>query len=157
MVCQAPTRTAIETQLISEEQFGEIGEASWLVSGIKLEESQLELGQAVRILGPVQTKSQAITIMDKRERLMRKLDRFHEQALNHIGLSAVELIIGVLEDPGDFQIPDGTAGEDIGTASLAAGAADVPEKVALHLPSRLSATQRALLGLESLALKELKI
>src|SRR5277367_398042 len=112
----------------------------------------------MRIVGPVQTKSQAITIMDKRERLIRKLDRFHEQALNHMGLSAMELIIGVLEDPGDFQIPDGTAGEDIGTASYAApAAADVPEKVALHLPSRLSATQRALLGLESLALNELQI
>jgi hypothetical protein len=133
-----------------------IGETAWLVSGIKIEESQLELSQTIRGFGPSPNKAQSTAIMEKRDRLLRRLDRFHEQALHYIGLGAVELMKGVLDDPGHFDL-DGMGAADEHLDGGGGGGGDRPETVALPLPSLLEQDERQLFGMEELTLKELKI
>ena len=95
-----------------------------------------------------------MNIADKRNRLIKRLERFHQQAIQHLGGDAIELIPGALRGPPPVDIPDEMRDiEDIpdGTEELG------PEAVQLYFPSALNAEERARLGLEDLANKELKV
>jgi hypothetical protein len=106
------------------------------------------------------SKSQAMAVSEKRSRLLKRLDRFDQQAIQYLGMEAVELVSGTLRDPGAFEIPDGMrTAEAVGPGfpGRHAAAAAGPESVSLPLPSNLSSEQRTMLGLDDLSAKELEI
>ncbi|KAN0138135.1 hypothetical protein V8E53_004024 [Lactarius tabidus] len=86
---EAPTRSTIQQQLISEE-FDENaihGETSWIAYGLKIQEMQLAIRYDVRSFGQQATIEEAQVIENKRSRLQSLINMFEHQAdayiLNH--------------------------------------------------------------------------
>ena len=115
---------------------------------------RLQLRQTIRLCGETPTKAQAIEISQKRERLMKRVDKFQGQAVQWVGADAVESMLEDVADPGDFRVPDGTViEEDWSNPDGQFG----PEQLALHLPSTLTTLNGLTPELLQLARKELEI
>ena len=103
------------------------------------------------------TRAQAIAIGDKRDRLLKRLERFHQQGIQHLGIEAVDLMpSGPLHAPPTFEIPDGMRTAE--SPEILDGAEPSgPEAAQLYFPSALSPGDRTALGLQDLANKELQV
>ena len=68
--------------------------------------------------GAGRTRSDALALAEKRDRLLKRLERFHQQAVHHLGVEAMELMPISSRSIPDFQIPDGMrTGEDEGATN----------------------------------------
>ena len=115
---------------------------------------RLQLRQMIRLSGETPTKAQAIEMSQKRERLMKRVERFQGHAAQWVGADAVESMLEGVAEPGDFWVPDGM---DIEEDWSGPDGQFGPEQLALHLPSTLPTLDGLPPELLQLARKELEI
>ncbi|KAH9474718.1 hypothetical protein JR316_0013183 [Psilocybe cubensis] len=87
------TLQEIETKLIKEDietlTPGADGTTAWLVSGLKIEEAQIDLQQHVRRLGKSPTSAQELDLAKKRQRLASRIRAFHNLSGRYLGEATV--------------------------------------------------------------------
>ncbi|KDQ49848.1 hypothetical protein JAAARDRAFT_200500 [Jaapia argillacea MUCL 33604] len=112
---KAPTQSEIQHDLSRKEGgVGPIkGSASWLASGIAIQEAQVELAAAVRKMGRQPTVEQLNQIEERRRRLDGRIDTFERSAACYLVQDASLPDMEPANDPGIAIVhADGATGED---------------------------------------------
>ncbi|KAG1797829.1 uncharacterized protein HD556DRAFT_1431037 [Suillus plorans] len=135
----------------------QIGSATWLASGITIEEMQLALAMDLRRMGWHPTEMQTLDIGRHRVRLQQSIDEFTAGAARYIG-DEYDADDGITIMDVEF-VEDGTNTQDCSEDDLDAGENTPrvslrPETIAIPLPSNFSKTRCEELGIEALVRQE---
>lgn len=114
---------------------------------------RLELRTMVRRAGPNPSKADAVGISQKREGLMKRIEKFQQHAIRWLGTEAIDLMREVVPDPGEFTIPDGMDEEDSPERADTVG----PERLPLFMPSTMTTLNGTPPEIVHLAEKELEM
>ncbi|KAG1793247.1 uncharacterized protein HD556DRAFT_1432294 [Suillus plorans] len=163
---KARSRKTIELDLLrtSFRQLGErpqMGAATWLASGISIEEMQIALAMDIRRMGRHPTETQTLDIARRRIRLQHSIDEFMASAARYLGeeFDANDVISDMdtvfLDEMADDRKYSDT--DSAGETSLGNGrpcAAFRPELVLIPLPSILGVERCDELGVAGLVAQE---
>ncbi|GJF00873.1 hypothetical protein PsYK624_171750 [Phanerochaete sordida] len=139
------------------------GTASWLSSGLRLQEDQLALRGRIRRMGRSLTVLQSQDVEDKRTRLQKRIDAYHANAEKYMGCDTADLQDAIEASQGsDFDwVPDldhhETDDGEIEDEELRDNLTLFPEHIPILLPSALGATKCAEFSLTKLIGLELQL
>ncbi|CAA7269610.1 unnamed protein product [Cyclocybe aegerita] len=154
---KSPTLAKAGKTFAQIEGLGFSGETSWLISGLRLEELQVEVSAVACQVAKQPNLKNLTVLVSKREKLMQQITKFNEEALKYMGEDAFDSLIGVLEwIDKDFTDSDGSD-DEIDSDPCAGRGQYCPEDACLPFPSRVEDALRLKLGLTRLATKELDL
>ncbi|KAF7971669.1 hypothetical protein HWV62_20644 [Athelia sp. TMB] len=134
---QGVTKAQMQVRLLEEENKKNdvSGRATLIAEGLKLEEEQLHLIALVRKVGKSPTVSESLDIEKRRQRLQKRVDKFHGRAKVMWPLEADQQIPEYRQDnmPDLDDIESDEEEEDTPRASVSGTA----ERLSLHLPSAI--------------------
>ncbi|KAG1893413.1 uncharacterized protein F5891DRAFT_1196459 [Suillus fuscotomentosus] len=166
---RAPTRKQQELALLSS-RVGRLGgnlqrgAATWIASGITIEEMQIALTMDTRRLGRHPTETQTLDICRRRTKLQSRIDEFTTVAATHLGEGfdiddeIRDLHLDFMDDDSE---DEGINGSDTESEPEAHGRRlrDLfyPEKTVIPLPSNFGVARCAELGVEHLIGQEIAL
>ncbi|KAG1853045.1 hypothetical protein F4604DRAFT_1933503 [Suillus subluteus] len=169
LICKAPTRKQQELHLLTRHArwpAGEIhrGAATWLASGITLEEAQVALLIDVKKLGRRPTDAQKLAIARHRDRLQGQIDEFVRVAVTFLGdqldeydkldLMTMMLDAAELDSAGSSSDdPDRPDDEDRYDTPVKF----TPETLVIPLPSNIGIERCTKWGVADLVLQEISL
>ncbi|KAG1900018.1 uncharacterized protein F5891DRAFT_980633 [Suillus fuscotomentosus] len=156
---RAPTRKQQELALLSS-----LGAATWIASGITIEEMQIALTMDTRRLGRHPTETQTLDICQCQTKLQSQIDEFTMVAATHLGEGfdiddeIRDLHLDFMDDDSE---DEGINGSDTESEPEAHGCRlrDLfyPEKTVIPLPSNFGVAHCAELGVEHLIGQEIAL
>ena len=131
------------------------GAATWLASGISIEESQITLARDVAALAANPNDNQKLKVAHLRDSLQSLIDVFVEEAVKFIGDAFDSAEILNRPNPSvDHHADDGDGSDNDDPYSPPLDAAFRPEVAMIPLPSYLGAARCEALGISSLVQQE---
>ncbi|EDR10391.1 uncharacterized protein LACBIDRAFT_325386 [Laccaria bicolor S238N-H82] len=179
--CPAPLTTAqVQLKLMDQERLsmGSTGQTSWIATGLKIEETQIELRFLIRRTGKKPTILQKVDIAKRRERLRVRIDAFNKMGMTFLAwnpaLNENQLLLREEFDMDDvLQMDDDLAKSNFsGSApdimvvtatkvaqaqAAALAAAEAVEHVKLALPSAMGEEHLQAHGLQHFLSKEYQL
>ncbi|EDR02344.1 uncharacterized protein LACBIDRAFT_332405 [Laccaria bicolor S238N-H82] len=179
--CPAPLTTAqVQLKLMDQERLsmGSTGQTSWIATGLKIEETQIELRFLIRRTGKKPTMLQKVDIAKRRERLRVRIDAFNKTGMTFLAwnpaLNENQLLLREEFDMDDvLQMDDDLAESNFsGSApdimvvaatkvaqaqAAALAAAEAVEHVKLALPSAMGEEHLQAHGLQHFLSKEYQL
>ena len=155
----APTRKQRELELLDAQTritpTMPRGAATWLASGIGIEEAQITLGRDVGILSGNANDNQKLKVARLRESLQRLIDVFVAEAVTFLGEGFDSTEILNRPNPSvDHRDDDGDGSDDEDPYNPPLDAAFRPEVAMIPLPSYLGAARCKSLGIAALVQQE---
>ncbi|KDQ52095.1 hypothetical protein JAAARDRAFT_139298, partial [Jaapia argillacea MUCL 33604] len=157
LIRKAPTKADIHQDLITKEGGSSPirGSASWLASGISIQEAQVELAAAVQKMGCRPTAEQLNQVEERRRRLDARIDTFEASAQRYLIQDAdYDTVFGDDDDPlweDDFYYATVQAQADNSNGSIDA------KKQYISLPSMLGSQQCSKKGYKKIQAEELEL